>query len=148
MEYLFSNFLNDVQQYRAAQAFWESLCKQILAKYDQSAAWKTWFREVELDNGSILRDGNPIYSLVNRKQAKGVTIIQQDPKIHTKWEMAAFVNTFGDEHYELGEINNLVFACNLSQESADMFEKLFEAWIQPECKLQDIEQTIKSLGIG
>jgi hypothetical protein len=148
MEYLFPKFLDDAQQYRAAQAFWAALCKEVLAKHHQAEMWKPWFTEVKLDGGSILRDGNPIYSLVNPKELKGVTVIQQDPKINTKWEMTAFVNTFGDEHYEPDPINNLVFTCNLTRESASTFEKLFEVWIQPECKVQCIEEVIKDFGIG
>lgn len=148
MEYLFPNFLNDAQQYSEAHTFWTALCERVLAKHQQSDMWKPWFEEVKLDNGSILRDGNPIHSLVNLKELKGIRIIQQDPKIHTKWETTAWVDVFGDEHYEPGPINELVFTCNLTQKSAATFEKLFEIWIQPERGVQDVEEAMRKLGIG
>ena len=148
MEYLYPNFLEDTRQYSAAQAVWRTLCEQVLDKHHQSSLWRPWFDDVKLDDGSILQDGNPIYSLVNWGELKGVTIVQHDPHVHTKWEMTAFVDMFGDEHSKPGPINNLVFTCNLSQESASAFEKLFEIWVQPEIKTQDIEKMIKNLGIG
>ncbi|HEX8459087.1 MAG TPA: hypothetical protein VF656_17470 [Pyrinomonadaceae bacterium] len=147
MKHLFPNFLNDIQEYREAQAFWRAVCEKVLAKHLQSDRWKIGFHEVRLDDGSLLRDGNPIYVLVNRQDSKSVRIIQDDPKLHTKWEMASWISVSGDEHSETGAINELVFACNLTQKSADTFEKLFEAWIQPDCKPKDIEQMIKNLGI-
>jgi len=148
MQHLFPNFLNDTQEYKESQAFWEVICKRVLARHRQSDAWRLGFHEVKLDDGSFLRDGNPIYALVNPQELKGVRIIQDDPKVHTKWEMAAWVGVSGDEHSEPGPIDELVFSCNLTQKSADTFEKLFEAWIQPECKPQDIGQMVKNLGLG
>ncbi|HEX8128205.1 MAG TPA: hypothetical protein VF527_03820 [Pyrinomonadaceae bacterium] len=148
MQHLFPNFLNDIQEYRKAQAFWKALCGQVLAKHHQSDVWRLGFHEVKLDDDSFLLDGNPIYALVNSQESKGVRIIQDDPKVHTKWEMAAWMSVSGDEHSEPGLIDELVFACNLTQNSAGTFEKLFETWIQPDSKPPAIEQLIKHLGIG
>ena len=148
MKYLFANFLSDIQEYRASQAFWKDLCLQILSQHQQSDWWVEKFGVEETDEKAILHEGNPIYSLVNLKQLKGVRIIQQDPKIHTKWEMAAWINISGDKYSEPGIINELVFTCNLSLKSAEVFKTLFEVWIQPESKVQTIKELIKNFGLN
>jgi hypothetical protein len=148
MEYLFPEFLMEAEQYRKAQAFWASLCERLLVKHHQVDLWAPWLQDVKLKNGSVLLDGNPIYSLVNLKESKGVRIIQYDPKVHTKWEMSAWIDISGDVYDEPDSIIELVFTCNLTWETTGTFEKLFELWIQPECNPQDIEKLIKSLGIG
>ncbi len=150
MKYLFPNFLNDVQQYAESQKFWEDLCLQILSKHTQSDLWIPWFgveKIASAEDNAILYEGNPIYWVDNPIQLKSVKIIQQDPKIHTKWEMAAWINAVGDKHSELGLMKQLVFTCNLTLGNASVFEKLFEAWVQPEIDAQAMEEMIKSLGM-
>jgi hypothetical protein len=151
MKYLFPNFLVDIQQYTESQKFWEDLCLQILSKHRQSDLWIPWLGAENIlsaaDN-AILYEGNPMYWLDNPIQLKSVRIIQQDPKIHTKWEMATWIDVVGDEHSELGLIKQLVFTCNLTLETANVFEKLFEAWLQPETDAQAMEEMIKNLGIN
>ena len=143
-EYLFPDFLENPETYDKAQSFWRSLCQQVLVKYDQAAAWEPMAQET-LADGTYVRDGNPIYSLISHQQLKSVVIIQQDPKIHLKWEMAAWVNKFGDEFSKPGPIDEFVFTCNLTQKSATTFGKLFETWIQPNCRVQDIKEKIKEV---
>lgn len=150
MRYLFPNFLIDAQQYTESQNFWEDLCLKILSKHRQSDFWIPWFgteNVVSAADNAILYEGNPIYWLDNSTQSKSVRIIQQDPKIHTKWEMATWTEVVGDKYSELGLMKQLVFTCNLTLETANVFEKLFEAWIQPETDVQAIEEMIKSLGL-
>lgn len=148
MKYLFPNFLNDVQQYTESQKFWEDLCQQILSRHGQSDLWIPWFgvkSVASAANNAILYEGNPIYWLDNPTKLKSVRLTQQDPKIHTKWEMATWIDVVGDEYSELGLIKQLVFTCNLTLETAKVFENLFEAWLQPETDAQAMEEMIKSL---
>lgn len=88
-----------------------------------------------------------MYWLVNPTRLKEVHIIQQDPKIHTRWEMAAWTNIVDDEYSKLGLTKQLVFACNLTEETANIFEKLFEVWIQTESTVSSINEMIKDLNI-
>jgi hypothetical protein len=145
MKYLFSDFLNNAQEYKESRRFWEDLCLQILLKHKQSDFWHQWF-DIDVMKDSVNQnDGNPIYSLINRIQLKGVRIIQQNPKIYTKWEQAAWVDVVGSEYSEYINITELVFTCNLTLESAEIFKKLFEAWIQPEAETRAVEGLIKKL---
>jgi hypothetical protein len=144
-EYLFPDFMDNPEAYDKARGFWHSLCERALIKYGQTDDWGVMPQEITPEGDAPLRDGNPIYSLINHSQLKSVVIIQQDPKLHLKWEMAAWVNIFGDEFSEPGPINEFVFTCNLTQKSVTTFEQLFEAWVQPACQSQDIQQKIKEL---
>lgn len=150
MKYLFPNFLNDIQQYANSQRFWENLCLKILSEHQQLDLWIAWYgvgSVTSAADNAILYEGNPIYWLDNLTQLKSVKIIQQDPKIHTKWEMAAWIHTVGDEYSKIGLMKQFVFTCNLTLEAANVFEKLFEAWIQPETDTQVIEEMIKRCGM-
>lgn len=150
MKYLFPNFLNDSQQYSDSQKFWENLCLKVLSEYQQLELWISWFGVesiVSAAENAILYEGNPIFWLDNPTQLKSIKIIQQDPKIHTKWEMAAWIDIVGDEYSELGLMKQLVFTCNLTLETANVFEKLFEVWLLPEADAQVVEEMIKSLGL-
>ena len=143
-EYLFPNFLESPEEYNAARAYWRALCGHLLSSYDQSDVWEPRTEQPSAD-GTPERDGNPIYSLVNHNQLKSIVIIQQDPKIHRKWEIVAWVDKFGDEFSEPRPIDELVFACNLTHKAVNTFQRLFEAWIQPSCQVRDIEEMIEAL---
>lgn len=144
-EYLFMKFLEIPEEFDNARKYWCSLCDRVLMKYGQSGLWKRIPQEELSGDRAQLRDCNPIHSLINFDQLKSVVIIQQDPGIHRKWEMAAWVNIFGDEFSKPGPIKELVFTCNLTQQSAATFKKLFETWIQPACQVPVIQEQIGEL---
>lgn len=143
-EYLFPDFLDRPEAYEEARAFWRSLCEVVLARNRQEDEWQTFPEELSAP-GTPVRDGNPIHALINHARLKSVVIIQQDPRVHSKWEMAAWVNLFGDELSEPGPVNELVFTCNVTQKTAATFEKLFEEWIRPGCDAQTMRERIKEL---
>lgn len=121
-----------------------------MSKNRQSELWISWFgveNVASAADNAISYEGNPMYWLDNPTQLKSVKIIQQDPKIHTKWEMAAWIGIAGDEYSELGLMKQLVFTCNLTLEAANVFEKLFEAWLQPEVDARAMEEMIKTFGM-
>jgi hypothetical protein len=82
---------------------------------------------------------------INLQQDKGILIYQQDPKIHTKWEVTAWIKEYPREGDEFWASTCVVFNCNLTRENAKIFEQILEAWIQPDCRKVEIEALIDDL---
>jgi hypothetical protein len=138
MDYLFPDFLKDPAQFKQSGAFWHALCQKILAANGREYDWVPHFGEL-LETDDL--DTFPIYSLTNDPAGKKVTIQQQDPAIHTKWEMTAFINNWDEVDWDPKPPDDLNFLCNLSERSAEVFEKIFNFWIEPDTtrqKMQDL----------
>lgn len=145
MHYLFPSFLSDATEFESAKNFWRSLCQTVLIENDQPEDWEIWFEAETFDIKDY--DIFPIYSLVNRDKTKGVIINQQDPEIHTKWETVAYTKTSGKEDVDVWPIQYLVFNCNLTEQSGQLFKTLFDFWVQPTNNLEKLEELIRKLRI-
>lgn len=145
MSYLFPNFLKDPNEFENAKNYWHSLCQDVLNKNNQLIDWAVWFE----DNSQILEssDNFPIYSLINREKTKGVIINQQDPQVHTKWETVAYTKEYDRKDSDFWGSQYLVFNCNLSEKSAELFKKLFDVWIQPKTNKEELEKLIDTLDV-
>jgi len=144
LSYLFPNFLSDEKEFDEAVRYWSSLCDEILSKYGQSGVWELWLNH---DPATIDQDDDnfSIYSLISNNRKKGLIIHQQDPKVHTKWEVAAWTKEYERESDEFWASVYLVFNCNLSQKNAEVFREIFDRWVQPDCDKDKIEATITEL---
>lgn len=144
MKYLFPNFLKDLDEFYESQTYLIHLCQKILEKNQQQNRWK--IGADPLENDLSVFTSYPIVGGFNVEKTKGFTINQQDPREHTKWEIVAYTaesHKFSDTQ----PIIYLEFNCNLSEESVNIFIKLFEKWIQPNCDKEEIEKSIKSLDL-
>jgi hypothetical protein len=143
MRYLFPNFLTNSEEFEDARDYWHKLCQDIMSKYHEQQNWQKWLND-QINDGEIL-DNFPICSLINRGRTKGVVINQQDPEYHTKWEVSAWVKTCERQANEFWAEEYLVFNCNLTEENAQIFKGLFEAWIQPDCDRMQLEKLISEI---
>lgn len=143
MNYLFPNFLTDDEEFEKSKDYWRSLCQEILAKNNQVDNWKPWFSDESANRK--LYENFPVCALINGEKSKGVTINQQDPEQHRKWEVVAWTETYVREANEFWPSEYLVFNCNLTEENAHIFKKLFEAWIQPDFNRMQLEQLISEV---
>jgi hypothetical protein len=140
--YKFKNFLSDPQVYAEAEKYWYDLFRSILATSEKKAQWKKWFDTSFLD-GTPIRDGNPIYSMVSHELRKGVRIIQDEPDPSCP-EIVAWMGTFGD--YSCEEcIEELVISCVLSDETEKVARKLIYAFVVDNLPRQEMEKLIGSL---
>jgi hypothetical protein len=138
--YLFLNFLKDINEFHKAQNYWLQLCREVLESSEQSENW-TFVAEPPqtVSNFSSWR----LVRGYNTEKTKGFSIEQQDPKQHTKWEMLAYTQE-SHRFSNTQPIVQLQYACNLSGKSAEVFRALLTKWIQPDCDRNEMERFIES----
>ena len=125
---LYSNFLNDPDEYSRAKAFWNQRWETLLDEVGQRASWKTPWFETTFANGAPFRDGNPIFSAVCTSRRLGVQVIQLDPQ-EDDLEFRAWTDTF-DEGGD--SIRKLVVMCALTDHSAKQAINAIKQWITDE----------------
>ena len=144
MKYLFPNFLSDYEQLHKSQLYWISLCQEILEKNLQQNSWAVG-GEIPQQNLS-LHDSFGLVGGYNFQKTKAFGITQFNPYEYD-FEMVAYIEESGRFSEETPTIY-LQFNCKLSVESARVFKKLFENWIQPNCGKKELERYIKSLRLN
>lgn len=145
VKHLFKNFLSNIDDYKAAENFWRSLCESILIKHQgQKHGWEIWLN-VHFVDGTPFLDGNPIYSLISPDSKKGICINQDEPTTE-KISIAAWMDKFGPIDGE-NFIEELVIVCELSEESVQLASELIEAWVKENTSYYEMELLIeKKLG--
>src|SRR6266498_5622476 len=94
-KHLFPRFLIDAEEYSRARQFWKDMCEEVLQHSLSKDIWHEWFNTKAAD-GTELKDGNPIFSLVCERQAKGVSIHQEPLDEHqSKVAIYARLREFG-----------------------------------------------------
>jgi hypothetical protein len=76
---LYSNFLNDPEEYARAESFWKHHWERLLSEVGQKGTWQSPWFNTTFANGTPFRDGNPIFTAVCTSRRLGVQIIQLDP---------------------------------------------------------------------
>jgi hypothetical protein len=145
MEYLFPNFLKDPAEFKDARKFWSTLCQEILIQNNQGENWEIRFESQLFENEDA--DIFPIYSLINCDATKAFVIQQQDPKIHTKWEMSAYINHWDEVDWVPKPPDDLAFVCNLTEKSANVCRELFSLWIRAETSRADMNKRIEEMNL-
>ena len=123
--HLYENFLNDIDEYRASEAFWRARwqreCFDADPRFDWSYPW--------ISTGSPdYLDGNPIFSAVSPSLRRGVRIIQHEPTSR-KLEIQAWPDFVGGSYNDPHAIQELVISCALSEAAADWAMSLIRPWV-------------------
>jgi hypothetical protein len=141
--HLFPTFLSNIEEYRASEHFWQDLCENILIKKEQKKQWKPWLN-VHYVDGTPFLNGNPIYSLISPDGKKGICIIQEEPS-RKKIRITAWMDRFGDIEEGDKFVEELVIACELSEESSKIANELIEIWVETNISYSEMEIIIKKL---
>lgn len=144
MKYLFPNFLNDLNELRESQLFWIHLSRKILEQNEQQNNWVIGADPPEYDLSDFASYG--IFGGFNFDKSKGISVNQYDPN-HSDWEMTAYTAD-STRFSEDCPMVYLEFNCKLSDKSSNVFQQLFEEWIQPNCNKSKIEKLIKTMNIA
>lgn len=88
---MFDSFLQDPREYAALEALWAQLVRRLASEFAPQP-WSPWLRTTFAD-GTPMRDGDPICSLISADHRRGVRIIQ-DPSTSTR---AVYFDRFGDD---------------------------------------------------
>jgi hypothetical protein len=130
MPVLYRKFLEDFEQYKEVENFWQEAWNEIKSDKKSSDEWETpWFKNTFAD-GTPCQDGNPIFSAVSSKIGKAIRIIQLNPEMNNNKSFGWWLDTFGDENITGGPIKELVVACVLNTENCEKAKVIMRDWLE------------------
>ncbi|AFY56225.1 hypothetical protein Riv7116_3781 [Rivularia sp. PCC 7116] len=136
VNHLYKNFLSSIEEYKACESFWRDLCETILLKHQGiTHGWMVWLNVIFLD-------GNPMYSLISPDSRKGIAIYQHEPT-ENKIIFGAWMDKFGPIDTTQDFVEEIVIACELSQESASVASELIEIWVEGNSSYENMEILIQ-----
>ena len=118
----FRGFAENAELYELSREFWYSAYDEIVDEHPKvEADWRPWMDD-------ILKDGNPILSLVNPRRGKGV-ILQQVEDTGDKAWFKCWMAKFG-KSYAIGRsITYLAVETSVSLEARNYFRLMLDNWV-------------------
>ena len=139
--YKFVHFLDNSEEYSEAEQFWKDLIKKVMLENLQFNDWEDWFNNKYAD-GTLVRDGNPIVSVISRNLKLGIRIIQYDPfdedATDNDFEIGAWVDYYGKSGKDKG-IRTLVISCIVTEETEIMANKIIHAFLIEKLSDEEME---------
>lgn len=136
--HLFDNFLESDEAYKKGIDFWKTIVYTLLSV--ENLTFNEYVATTKKD-GTLYRDGNPIYNFKIDNSNRAVRIIQEEIETNDV-EFSAWINTMELENEKVDE---LVISLELSQESALLAIEVINAWIINSFSKQKIESYIDKL---
>jgi hypothetical protein len=127
---LFESFLDDPEQYRAAEQYWATLVADVANSMNQTNEWRQWIPREYADGTPMEPDGNPIFDGRSEKLNRAFRIMQHRP-VGDDVEIVAWVKSYEPEYSDLPH-DELVINLSLSQESANLARLLLQEWMRAE----------------
>jgi hypothetical protein len=128
-EFLFPDFLQDPRQYEQAESVWQRSWQDLIGRTGTLDLWETPWFSTNFNDGTPCRDGNPIFSAVSPTRRLGIQVIQLEPEENPR-EITYWMDTFAKGEPE--EVNELVIACVLSDQTLLDAVNLMRQWITRE----------------
>src|SRR5262245_35606075 len=126
VKHLFPTFLQDEAQYRQTEAYWHGLWDDVLSGTGKDGEWETpWLNTVCL-NGTVLRDGDPIFSTWDPRRKLAVRIVQYAPQSDDV-DLTCSIARFDEE---VQDLRVLEIFCALSEEAAQQAEELLGRFVR------------------
>jgi hypothetical protein len=129
IQVLVPNFLNDPAEYNQAESTWRQTWAAVVHDAGQVGRWQTPWINTMSNDGTCLRDGNPIFSAVCPERHLGVRVIQVEPEDDFD-EITAWTDTFGEGDPDA--VKELVIHCVLSDATLATAADLIKRWITDE----------------
>jgi hypothetical protein len=140
---LFESFLDDPEQYRAAEQYWETLVAGVANSMNQTSEWRRWVPRQYADGTPTEPDGNPIFDGRSEKLNRAFRIMQHRT-VGDDVEIAAWVKSYEPEYSDLPR-DELVINLSLSQESADLVRLLLQKWMRADTRPGDMTSFIREI---
>lgn len=137
---LFESFLEDPEQYRGAEQYWEALVSDVAESLNQANEWHRWISREYADGTPMEPDGNPIFDGRSDRLNRAFRIMQHQP-IGDDAEIAAWVKSYEPDYPDLPR-DELIINLSLSQESADLVRLLLQKWMRVETTPEDMTRFI------
>jgi hypothetical protein len=122
---MYANFLVDPEIYDLLAKRWADRWSKLLKHHGAVEAWKTAWISVSFANGTPMRDGNPIFSAINKNGRIAVRIIQEEPS-ESEEKITHWINTTenGDQL-----IKELVISLELTPETERQAWTWISSWV-------------------
>ena len=143
---LFQNFLENSEEYEAAEHFWKDVFAETIRSAGQAGAWAPW-RPRHYANGTPLeRDGNPIFDARSVRLGRAVQVIQW-PAEGGHVGISGWVTqlTVSDDTDNAENVLELTINLSLSEESAAIARALLSSWVDPQITREEMNQRIAQL---
>jgi hypothetical protein len=134
---LFESFLEDPEQYLAAEQYWEALVADVAESMNQANEWRRW---IPIDRDSSVERGNPIFDGRSYGLNRGFRIMQREPPSDDV-EISAWVASYKPEDVAL-PLHELFINLALTEESADLARLLLRKWMRAETTVEGMEDFI------
>lgn len=124
-EILYQDFLMDEEAYDQAVAYWAAFFDSLLEEYDYTR--EPYLNQTFVD-GTVLRDGNPIFHAYLPEIDRAVRIIQEEPE-----EPADIASWTNETEWPDGRpLEELVVALVLTEETKAEAEARIRKWLEGE----------------
>jgi hypothetical protein len=126
IRHIHKEFMKSKDTYLDTIKYWD---KHVLNILKDPTNYKSWLNN-KSKNGSLIIDGNPIYSLIKKDKSQALRIVQDEPRSRKPY-MQAWTEIFDEE--EGGEnLPVLVIALELSNKTSMDSLSLIEHWFEKE----------------
>lgn len=123
IKHIKKGFLKNKELYLETVKYWEQHVLNVLG--DKSNDYKVWLNN-KTENGDLIIDGNPIYSLIKKDASKALRIVQDEPRSKKPY-MQVWTEVF-DKGKEGKNIPVLVISLELSTKTLMESLVLIEYW--------------------
>lgn len=134
---LFGSFLDDSDQYRACEKYWETLVSSVADSVGQGGEWPRWISRQYADGTPMEFDGNPMFDGRSSRLNRAFRVIQHHPAGDAV-EVVAWLQAYEEEFTEL-PAHELVINLCLTKESAEIVRVLLSKWMLPETTIDEMK---------
>jgi hypothetical protein len=124
--YLFRNFLEDTKAYAEAEKLWCRSLTKIVKLLGQQKQWKIPWIRPRFGNGTPYRDGNPMFTALDRSRRLAINIIQMPSAAEGEPDLIYWTKKLAEGDFE--QLDALVIACVLSDETLAQATELMTKW--------------------
>jgi hypothetical protein len=121
--FLYKNFLEDKRVYHLNVAYWKRYFRKLLK--DREDVVFDWMN-TRFGNGASFYDGNPMITVLLKKDRKAIRIIQEEPETDGV-EIGAWM---GEVEVEGTCYKELVISLELSKKANQVAQALISRWIE------------------
>lgn len=142
---LYPRFLEQDEEYEAAERFWQTMFQELANQAGSSPEWRPWRPRAYANGLPFERDGNPIFDALNQRSGRAVQVIQWPPE-RNEAEISAWISQLDvDLAGEDRVISELTINLSLSVESAAVARRLLASWLDETTSVNEIEHLIGEL---
>jgi hypothetical protein len=148
---LYPRFLDDPEEYKAAEQFWRDMLEEIAVTKGSGGEWGPW-----IWRGSTYFDGtphpryddqaNPMFAALNDRTARAVHVIQWRVEATDISYMGGWVSLVESERIGEGRIiAELTLNLGLTVESAEVARDVLSRWLDEAVSVDEVKRLIDEI---